>query len=156
LPSWFEKNLRCGSGAAPLASTCCSKEGGIPTENYERKDLNQPDEVHTFDKGRLEQVHVGGTTVQRLVLEPGWRSADSREPPALAEWYDTPHLLYHAAGQIRIVTASGEQIQAGPGEVVSLPPGFGAYVVGDDPVVIVGLRGPLAGRDERGSGERQI
>ena len=52
---------------------------------YERKDLGKPDEVRTFDKGRLELVNIRGGVVGRLVLEPGWRWSESVKPLAGTE-----------------------------------------------------------------------
>jgi hypothetical protein len=121
-----------------LASICVAgTEGGIGTHSDERKDLNGPDELDTFDEGRLERVYLGGVAVCRLVLEPGWRSPRKGEAAAMKEWRRAPHLQYHAAGRIRIVTAAGHEFEAGPGTVLSLAPGYTATVIGDDPVVIV-------------------
>lgn len=106
--------------------------------------------MHAFDKGRLERVNVGAIAVYRLVLEPGWQSSAGGEASIAAEWHDSSHLLYHAAGRIRIVTVEGEEFEAGPGAVVSLPPGYAASVVGDDPVVIVDFYGALESTCESG------
>ena len=108
---------------------------------YERKDLNKPDEVRAFDKGRLELVNIGGGVVGRLVLEPGWRWSESVKPIVGTEWCEAPHFQYHASGRIHIVTNTGEEFEAGPGEVTSLPSGHDAYVVGDDPVIMVDFYG---------------
>jgi hypothetical protein len=109
--------------------------------SYERKDFTTPDEVRTFDKGRLELVNVAVGVVGRLVLEPGWRWSESVKPLAGTEWCEAPHFQYHAAGRIRIVMSDGEEFEAGPGEVTSLPSGHDAYVVGDDPVILVDFYG---------------
>ena len=69
---------------------------------YERKDLGKPDEVRTFDKGRLELVNIRGGVVGRLVLEPGWRWSESVKPLAGTEWCEAPHFQYHASGRIRV------------------------------------------------------
>ena len=37
------------------------------------KRYDQPDEVRTFEKGRLELVTVGGMTIGRATYEPGWK-----------------------------------------------------------------------------------
>jgi len=84
------------------------------------------------------------------VLEPGWHSSLPGEPPVLAEWRAAPHLQYYAAGRTRIVTAGGEEFEAGPGAVVSLAPGSTASVVGDDPVVIVDFYGALQSSNHAG------
>ena len=109
--------------------------------DYERKNLSTPDEIRTFDKGRLELVKIAGGVVSRLVLEPGWRWSESAMPLAGTEWWQAPHFQYHAAGRIRILTATGEEFEAGPGEVTSLPSGHDAYVVGEDPVILVDFYG---------------
>jgi hypothetical protein len=86
--------------------------------------------------------------VNRLVLEPGWRSLDAGEPLIASEWRDSPHFLYHAAGRIQIVTSEGDEFEAGPGDVVSLSPGCEAHVVGDDPVLIVDFYGAMVRRTQ--------
>jgi len=42
-------------------------------ERTELKHLGEPAEVREFPKGRLETIKVGGATVGRAILEPGWR-----------------------------------------------------------------------------------
>lgn len=110
-------------------------------KDYERKDFGKPDEVRTFDKGRLELLNIGGGVVGRLILEPGWRWSESVKPIAGTDWCEAPHFQYHAAGCIRIVKPNGEEFEVGPGEVTTLPSGHDAYVVGDDPVVMVDFFG---------------
>lgn len=39
----------------------------------ERKSFNTPDEVRPFEKGKTEIVNIGGATIGRLVVEPGWK-----------------------------------------------------------------------------------
>jgi hypothetical protein len=110
-------------------------------KTYELKTFDSPDEVRRFDKGRLELVNIATGVVGRLVLEPGWRWSESVKPLAGTEWCEAPHFQYHAAGRLRIVTSSGEEFEAGPGEVSSLPSGHDAYVVGEDPAIIVDFFG---------------
>jgi hypothetical protein len=110
-------------------------------QTYERKDFGKADEVRTFDKGRLELVNIGSGVVGRLILEPGWRWSESVKPLAGTDWCEAPHFQYHAAGQLHVLTSAGDEFDLGPGEVSSLPSGHDAYVVGDDPVVIVDFYG---------------
>lgn len=104
---------------------------------YEHKDLDKPDEVRSFPKGRLELINVDGGTVGRLVLEPGWRWSEDVKPIAGTEWCEAPHFQYHVSGVLHLIMSDGTEFDARPGEVTSLPAGHDAYVVGDDPVVIV-------------------
>ena len=108
---------------------------------YERKDFMEPDEVREFDKGRVELVNIGTGVVGRLVLDPGWRWSESVKPIAGTELCEAPHFQYHVSGTLRIVTAAGDEFDATPGMVTSLPSGHDAYVVGDDPVVVVDFFG---------------
>jgi hypothetical protein len=110
-------------------------------KGYELKQFAQPDEVRTFDKGRLELVNIGDGVVGRLVLEPGWRWSESVKPLAGTELCEAPHFQYHVSGTLRIITNDGREFDAKPGDVTSLPSGHDAYVVGDDPAVIVDFFG---------------
>ena len=107
----------------------------------ERKNLKTPDETRTFEKGKVELVNIGGGVVGRLTLEPGWRWSQHVKPIAKTEWCEAPHFQYHAAGRIRIKMADGSEFEAGPGEVTALPSGHDAWVVGDEPVVLIDFQG---------------
>jgi hypothetical protein len=109
--------------------------------SYERKDLRNPDEVRTFEKGRLELVNIGDGVVGRLVLEPGWRWSEHVKPLAQTELCEAPHFQYHAAGTLHVIMADGSEFDAGPGEITSLPSGHDAYVVGNEPVVVIDFYG---------------
>ena len=107
----------------------------------ERKEFKSPDEIRTFEKGRLELVNIGGGVVGRLILEPGWRWSKHVKPVAKTEWCEAPHFQYHVSGRLHILMSDGKEFEAGPGEVTSLPSGHDAWVVGDEPVVAVDFQG---------------
>jgi hypothetical protein len=110
----------------------------MPTmTTYEQKDFAAPDEVREFDKGRLELVDIGDAQIGRLVLEPGWRWSESVKPIAGTDLCEAPHFQYHVSGTIRIQMADGTEFDATPGQVTTLPSGHDAWVVGDEPVIIV-------------------
>jgi hypothetical protein len=108
---------------------------------YEQKDFVAPDEVREFPDGRLELVNIGSGVVGRLVLNPGWRWSESVKPLAGTELCEAPHFQYHVSGTLRVITSEGLEFDATPGMVTSLPSGHDAYVVGEDPVVIVDFFG---------------
>jgi hypothetical protein len=110
---------------------------------YEHKDLGNPDEVRAFPKGRLELVNAGGGTVGRLVLEPGWRWSEHVKPIAGTQLCEAPHFQYHVSGVLRIIMDDGTEFDARPGEITSLPSGHDAYVVGNEPAVIVDFFGAM-------------
>ncbi len=107
----------------------------------ERRDLATPDETRTFERGLLELVTIGGGTVGRLSLQPGWRWSEHVKPLAGTEWCEAPHFQYHLSGRLHVQMADGTEFEAGPGEVTALPSGHDAWVVGDEPVVVVDWSG---------------
>ncbi|MGA8211229.1 MAG: cupin domain-containing protein [Nocardioidaceae bacterium] len=103
----------------------------------EQRDFADADEVRPFDHGRVEILNVGGTEIGRLVLSPGWRWSEHVKPIAGTDLCEAPHFQYHVAGTLRIRTAGGDEFEATPGQVTSLPAGHDAWVVGDEDVVVV-------------------
>ena len=107
----------------------------------EHKNFSSPDEVRKFEKGKLELINIGGSFVGRFTLEPGWRWSKHVKPIAKTELCEVPHSQYLVSGRMRILMADGNESEAGPGEVVIIPPGHDAWVVGDEPVVAVDWAG---------------
>lgn len=107
----------------------------------ERKALNTPDETRTFEKGRVDLVNIGGGTVGRLTLEPGWRWSQHVKPIAGTDWCEAPHFQYHAAGRIGIKMEDGTEFEVGPGEISALPKGHDAWVIGNEAVVLIDFFG---------------
>jgi len=110
-------------------------------EKAEVKSFGAPDEVREFPKGRVETVTIGGTTVGYAKLEPGWRWSESVKPIAKTESCQAPHFQYHIAGVLRVRMDDGTEFDCKPGDVSSLPPGHDAWVVGDEPVIVVDFHG---------------
>jgi quercetin dioxygenase-like cupin family protein len=103
----------------------------------EHKRFDQPDEVRTFERGRVEIVTVAGSEIGRLVLEPGWRWSEHVKPIAGTELCEAPHFQYHVQGTLRVRMADGTEFDAHPGDVTALPEGHDGWVVGDEPVVVI-------------------
>ncbi|MBV8301689.1 MAG: cupin domain-containing protein [Candidatus Dormibacteraeota bacterium] len=101
----------------------------------------EPTETREFELGRLDLVEVGGGLVGRLTLQPGWRWSEHVRPIAGTEWCDAPHFQYHVSGTMHIKMADGAEWDSGPGDVTNLPAGHDAWVVGDEPVVVVDWNG---------------
>jgi hypothetical protein len=107
----------------------------------ELKKFNKPDEVREFPKGRLELVKIGGATIGRATLEPGWKWSTSLKPIVKTKSCEAPHFQYHVAGTLMIQMDDGKTFEARAGDVTLLPIGHDAWVVGDEPVVIVDFQG---------------
>ena len=103
----------------------------------EHKTFESPDETREFPNGRAEILGIGGGEVGRLVLEPGWRWSNDVKPIAGTGSCEAPHFQYHVRGRLAIRMDDGTELEAGPGDITSLPSGHDAWVVGDEPVVVV-------------------
>jgi quercetin dioxygenase-like cupin family protein len=110
-------------------------EPGAMTAGYQ--DFGQADEVRTFEKGRLELLHTPAGDVGRMILEPGWRWSEHVRPIAGTDLCQQAHFGYQLAGRLRIQLADGTTIDAAPGQVGTIPPGHDAWVVGDEPCVLL-------------------
>lgn len=112
-------------------------------DKAELTSFGQPAEVREFPLGRLELVKIGGAMVGRAVFEPGWRWSTSVKPLAKTDSCEAPHFQYHVAGILRIRMDDGSEFDCRPGDVSLLPSGHDAWVVGNEPVVVVDFQGML-------------
>jgi quercetin dioxygenase-like cupin family protein len=103
----------------------------------EHRAFAEPDEVRTFGNGKAEIVKIGGAPIGRLVFEPGWRWSEHVKPVAGTDLCEAPHFQYHVSGRLAIRMDDGTEFVAGPGDITSLPSGHDAWVVGDEPAVVV-------------------
>ena len=103
----------------------------------EQKNFTAPDEVREFPNGKVELVNIGGGSVGRLVLEPGWRWSKDVKPLANTTSCEAPHFQYHVSGKLAVKMDDGTEFIAGPGDITALPSGHDAWVVGDEPVIVV-------------------
>src|SRR3954451_6748156 len=106
-------------------------------QQTEHRSFEKADEVREFSNAKAEILHIGGSDIVRLVLEPGWRWSNDVKPIAGTDLCQAPHMQYHVSGRLHIVMGDGSEFEAGPGDVTSLPQGHDAWVVGDEPAVVV-------------------
>jgi hypothetical protein len=105
------------------------------------KTFAKPDETRDFPKGRLELLQLGGVTFGRGTFQPGWKWSTSVKPIANTKSCEAPHLQYHVSGRLGVRMDDGSEAVFGPGDVSLLPPGHDAWVVGDEPVVVIDISG---------------
>lgn len=121
----------------PNSSTAFAKVSGT----LKSLNFSSADEVREFPNGRLELVRFGEAVVGRAILQPGWRWSKSVKEIAQTDSCEAPHFQYHVSGVLRIKMDDGTEIDCKPGDVSLVPPGHDAWVVGDEPVVIVDFQG---------------
>lgn len=109
----------------------------------EYKGFDNPDEVRSFEKGKVEVLNIGGGAVGLLTLEPGWRWSEHVKPLVNTQLCEAPHFQYQLSGRLHVVMADGSEFEIGPGHVSWVPSGHDAWVVGDEPVVVVDWSGAI-------------
>ena len=109
----------------------------------ELKSFGSPDEVREFPNGRLELVKIGGSTVGRAILQPGWSWSSSVKPIAKTKSCEAPHFQFHISGTLHVRMDDGSEFDCKEGDVSLLPPGHDAWVVGNEPVIVVDFQGML-------------
>jgi len=107
----------------------------------EVKSLKAPDEVRAFDKGKVEVVKCGNATIGRATFEPGWRWSTCVRPLANTKSCEAAHFGYQISGTMRIRMDDGTEVECKAGDVALVPSGHDAWVVGNEPVVIVDFQG---------------
>jgi hypothetical protein len=66
----------------------------MATKSIQKKGLDAPDEVRTFDKGKVELATVGTVTFGRARFEPGWKWSESVKPIVKTEYCQAAHVQY--------------------------------------------------------------
>lgn len=107
------------------------------TQVTEQKSFGTPDETRSFERGMVELVTIGGAEIGRLTLQAGWRWSDHVKPIAGTALCEAPHFQYHVSGTLGARMADGTELVLRAGDVSSLPVGHDAWVIGDEPVVVV-------------------
>jgi hypothetical protein len=110
-------------------------------KSIKRKSLEMPDEIRKFPLGKLELVTVGEVTFGKGTFQPGWKWSESVKPIARTESCRAPHTQFHLSGRLHVKMDDGTEVEYGPGDVGVIPPGHDAWVVGNDPVVVIDITG---------------
>ena len=107
------------------------------------KSLNSPDDVRSFEKGKIETVTLGdsGVTIGRSTFEPGWSWDKCVKPVVKTDSCDAPHTAYIVSGRIKVVMDDGSEAEGGPGDAALIPRGQHAWVIGDEPCVMIDFTG---------------
>src|SRR4051812_4521288 len=104
-----------------------------------RKSLNSPEETRTFPdgSGQLELVNVESGGVGRATFNPGWKWSTHIKPGAGTDSCEAAHMGYVISGRMHVVMDDGQEEDFGPGDFMKADPGHDAWIVGDEPCVVV-------------------
>jgi hypothetical protein len=106
-----------------------------------KKSLDSPDEVRSFDNGKVEIANLGEVVIGRATLEPGWSWEKCVKPIVKTDSCQAPHTQYVVSGRVKVVMDDGTEEEFGPGDAAVIPPGHNAWVVGNEPVIAVDFTG---------------
>jgi len=107
--------------------------------NRSGEKFSKPDEFETLDHVRVFTLNVRGAAVRKRVFEPGWKWSKHTKPGAKS--CDATHFNYHVSGVMHVKMDDGTEDDVEAGEVVWIPPGHDAWVVGTEPVEVVDIQG---------------
>lgn len=107
----------------------------------EVRSFRKPDEVREVPSGRIELLNVGGATVGRATFQPGWKWSTSVKPIVNTASCEAPHFQYHLSGTLHVRMDDGTEYDCRAGDVSLFPSGHDAWVVGNEPVVVVDFQG---------------
>lgn len=110
-------------------------------ETIKKKNLDRPEEKREFPKGQVELVTIGDVTFGRGTFLPGWKWSESVKPIAKTDSCLAPHAQYHISGRLHVRMDDGTEREYGPGDVGVVPPGHDAWVVGNEPVIVIDFTG---------------
>ncbi len=108
-----------------------------------KKSLNTPDETRPFkdDMGQLQVVNAESGAVGRGTFQPGWQWSKHVKPIAGTDSCQAAHMGYMVSGQMTIRMDDGEELTFGPGDFMAASPGHDAWIVGDEPCVLIDWQG---------------
>lgn len=120
------------------------------------RSFREPDETLTPPLGESAIVRIGELTVERGVLQPGWRWRTHVKPIVRTEWCEFHHRGIVLSGQLGIHMDDGEEVIIVPDSVFDIPPRHDGWVVGDQPLVTIDWAGVEGWASPPREGERVL
>lgn len=119
------------------------------------RSFSEPDELIELETVSSAQVTIGGLTVAYDTQQPGWRWSTHVKPLVGTEWCEVRHVGVVVSGRQGVRLRDGTEFVLEPLDVMDLPAGHDAWVIGDEPCVTIGWTGargwlaPLESLSER-------
>jgi class 3 adenylate cyclase len=106
-----------------------------------RKSLADPDTRHGTPRLDIALASIGSHLIGYAVVQPGWRWSEDLQPSAGTPSCQVHHVQVFLSGRFGVRMDDGEEVEFGPLEIGDIPPGHDAWVIGDEPVVILDFAG---------------
>lgn len=112
----------------------------MPSSRYVRS-FSSPDEVIELGPVRSERITFGGLAISHDIHGPGWRWSTHVKPAVKTESCQVRHIGLMLRGRLHVLLDDGAEFEVGPLELMDIPAGHDAWVVGDEAVENVGWGG---------------
>lgn len=105
------------------------------------RNFSAPDEVIDLEELHSSVISLGGFQISYDIQYPGWRWRTHVQPVVGTEWCEVRHVGVGLSGRMGVELRDGTQFEAGPLDLADIPAGHDAWVVGDEPYVMLAWNG---------------
>lgn len=109
----------------------------------QRQSVNEPDEVRELPGVTLNLLRVGSLAVGYATVQPDFRWSTHLRKETDEPLCQIHHLQLLLSGRFAVEMDDGEYAEIGPNEIFDVPPGHDAWVVGDEPAVLLDFLGNI-------------
>lgn len=114
-----------------------------PMGAIRRKSFEDRDGLRELPLLTVSLARIGSDTIGRGVVQPGWHWSEHLAPVMRTESCPVHHVQVLLSGRFAVRMDDGEEVAFQPGDVMDIPPGHDAWVVGDDPAVLIDFAGNI-------------
>ena len=107
----------------------------------EINDFSAPDEVRSPERTTVELVKLAGGEIGRYTFQPGWRWSECIKPVVGTDTCQVEHVGYVVSGSCTSSTTTARPARSRRAACTASPPATTAWVIGDEPVVVVEFQG---------------
>lgn len=107
----------------------------MAVSKLDRRAMDSPDETRRPAKATIQVSNIGGHSIGRFTMEPGWSWAESVKPIVGTEHCEKSHVGYCVSGEMEVWTTQGDRVRIVGGDAYTIPPGHDARIVSDEPFV---------------------
>ena len=108
-----------------------------------RKSLDTPQETRISEAGmgKLELISTEAGPAGRATFQPGRQWSRHVKPVAQTESCQAPHTGYFMSGRMKVRMDDRQETGFGPGDFSVIPPSHDAWVIADQPGVVIDWQG---------------
>jgi class 3 adenylate cyclase len=109
----------------------------------QRKSVHEPDERRELPAMTLNLLRVGSLSLGYARIQPGFRWSTHLRQETDEPLCQIHHLQLLLSGRFAVEMDDGEYVEIAPDEIFDVPPGHDAWVLGDEPAIILDFLGNI-------------